>query len=199
VLAFLKGRGEQIRIREQRKSGRLWFGGALVLPGLLQMGLGCGNRVWSVLVKRFQGQTGENFELISGSQDGLQGGGNWGAQGSMGESDKLFDLCEMKSSVGPVGRGSNSQGQVNLPKAIGGIVAASEDGFISVGNSHVMLGESGYTVSITELANGEKRAVNVVADESFRGFSGEAQEGRVPTEVERMEVPLASKTEMGSC
>jgi len=47
-----------------------------------------------------------------------------------------------------------------LPKAIGGVVAvAREDGFVIVGHSHVMLGESGNTVSITELANGEKQVV----------------------------------------
>jgi len=53
ALAFLEGRGEEIRIREQRKSGRLGFGGVLVLPGLLQVGLGCGDRVGSVLAERF--------------------------------------------------------------------------------------------------------------------------------------------------
>jgi len=85
----------------------------------------------------------------------------------------------MKSSIGPVGRGSNSWGQVNLPKAIGGgVAAASEDGLISMGHSHVMLRESGYTVSITELANGEKWVVEVVEDESLGGCSGEAQEGK---------------------
>jgi len=39
-----------------------------------------------------------------------------------------------------------------------------------------MLGESGNTVSITELVNGEKRVVNVVEDGSFGGFSREARE-----------------------
>jgi len=59
----------------------------------------------------------------------------------MGEGDKLFDLGGMKSSVGPVRRGSNSREQVNLPKAIGGgIAAVSEDGLVSMGHSHVMLG-----------------------------------------------------------
>jgi len=95
----------------------------------------------------------------------------------MGESNKLFDLGRMKSSVGPVGRGSNSRGQVNLPKAIGGGIAVpGEDGLISVGNSHVMLGEGCNTVSITELANGEKRVVNVVEDESIGGLSGKSWE-----------------------
>jgi len=97
----------------------------------------------------------------------------------MGESNELFDLCGMKSSVGPVGKRSNSWGQVNLPKAIGGgIAAASEDGLIRVGDSHVMLAESGDTISIAELANGEKRVVNVVEDESFGGLSGESREGK---------------------
>jgi len=97
----------------------------------------------------------------------------------MGESNELFDLSGMKSSGGPVGRGSNSRGQVKLPKAIGGgVAAASEDGLVSVGHSHVMLCESGYTVSITELANGEKRVVDVVEDESLGGCSGEAREGK---------------------
>jgi len=41
-----------------------------------------------------------------------------------------------------------------------------------------MLGESGNTVSITELANGEERVVNVVEDESLGGFCGEAWEGK---------------------
>jgi len=63
-----------IRIREQRKSGQRGFGGALVLLGLLEVGLGCGDRVGSVFAERFQGQTRENFELIGGSQGGLQGG-----------------------------------------------------------------------------------------------------------------------------
>jgi len=97
----------------------------------------------------------------------------------MGESNEIFDLCGMKSSVGPVGKRSNSQGPVNLPKAIGGgIAAASEDGLITVGHSHVMLGESGNTVGITELANGEKRVINVVEDESFGGVSRESREGK---------------------
>jgi len=66
-----------------------------------------------------------------------------------------------------------------LPKAIGGgVAAASEDGLVRVGHGHVMLGEGGNTVSITELANGEKRVVNVVEDESFGGFSREAREGK---------------------
>ena len=83
----------------------------------------------------------------------------------------------MKSSVGPVGKRSNNWGQVNLPKAIGGgVAAASEDGLVRVGHSHVMLGEGGNTVSITELVNGEKRVVDVVEDESFGGFSREARE-----------------------
>jgi len=95
----------------------------------------------------------------------------------MGESNELFDLCGMKSSVGPVGKRSNSLGQVNLPKAVGGgVTAASEDGLVKVGHSHVMIREGGNTVSITELANGEKRVVNVVEDESFGGFSREARE-----------------------
>jgi len=79
ALAFLEARGKEIRIREQRKSGGLGFGGALVLPGLLEVGLGCGNRVGSVLAERLQGQTRENLELIGGSQGGLQGRWNWGA------------------------------------------------------------------------------------------------------------------------
>ena len=95
----------------------------------------------------------------------------------MGEVNELFDLCVMKSSVGPVGKRSNSWGQVNLPKAIGGgIAAATEDGLVRVGHSHVMLGESGNTVSITELANGEKQVVNGVEDESVGGCSREARE-----------------------
>jgi len=113
------------------------------------------NSIGCVLAERFQGQTRENLEFIGGSQGGFQGGWNWGAQGGMGESNEFFDLGGMKSSVGPVGKRSNSGGQVNLPKAIGGgIAAASEDGLVRVGHSHVMLGESGNTVSITELANG---------------------------------------------
>jgi len=35
ALGLLEGRGKEIRIREQRKSGSLGFGGALVLPGQL--------------------------------------------------------------------------------------------------------------------------------------------------------------------
>lgn len=97
----------------------------------------------------------------------------------MGESNKLFDLGRMKSSVGPVGRGSNSWGQVNLPKAIGGCIAApSEDCLISVGNSHVVLGEGCNTVCITELANGEKRVVYVVEKESIGGRSRKAWDGK---------------------
>jgi len=66
-----------------------------------------------------------------------------------------------------------------LPKAIGGgIAAASEDGLVREGNIHVMLAESGNTVSITELANGEKQVVNVVEEESFGGCSREAREGK---------------------
>jgi len=45
-----------------------------------------------------------------------------------------------------------------------------------MGHSHVMLGESGNTISITELANGEKQVVNVVEEKSFGGFSREARE-----------------------
>jgi len=55
ALGLLKGRGKEIRIREQRKRGCLGFGGALVLPGLLEVGLGGGNRVGSVLAERVQG------------------------------------------------------------------------------------------------------------------------------------------------
>jgi len=55
ALALLEGSEKEIRIREQRKSGRLGFGGALVLLGLLEVGLGSGNRIGSVLVERFQG------------------------------------------------------------------------------------------------------------------------------------------------
>jgi len=179
VFAFLEGSRKEIRIREQRKSGRFWFCGLLVLPGLLQVGLGCDSSVGSAFAERVQGQTGENFELIGGSQGSLQGGGNRGAQGCMGEGYELFDLGGMKSRVGPVGRGSNSWGQANLPKAIGGgIEVAGEDGLVSVGHSHIILGESGNTVSIAELANGEKRAVNVVEDESLGGVCGEAGEGK---------------------
>jgi len=97
----------------------------------------------------------------------------------MGESNELLDLCEMKSIVGPVGKRSNSRGQVYLPKAIGGgVAAASEGGLVRVGHIHVMLAESGNTVSIIELANGEKRVVNVVEDESFGGCWREAGEGQ---------------------
>jgi len=67
ALGLLEGRGKEIRIREQRKSGRRGFGGELVLPGLLEVGLGCGNRVGSVLAERVQGQTREDLELIGGS------------------------------------------------------------------------------------------------------------------------------------
>ena len=42
VFALLKGSGKEIRIREQRKSGCVGFGGALVRPGLLEVGLGSG-------------------------------------------------------------------------------------------------------------------------------------------------------------
>jgi len=97
----------------------------------------------------------------------------------MGESNKLFDLGRMKSSVGPVGRGSNSWGQVNLPKAIGGCIAApSEDCLISVGNSHVVLGEGCNTVCIAEFANGKKRVVYVVEKESIGGRSRKAWDGK---------------------
>jgi len=41
------------------------------LSGLLQVGLGCGNRVWSVLAERFQSETGENLELVGGGQGSL--------------------------------------------------------------------------------------------------------------------------------
>ena len=64
ALGLLEGRGKEIRIREQRKRGRRGFGGALVLLGLLEVGLGCGNRVGSVLAERVQGQTREDLELI---------------------------------------------------------------------------------------------------------------------------------------
>jgi len=67
VLAFLEGRGKEIRIREQRKSGSLRFGGALVLAGLLEVGLSSGNSIGSVLAERFQGQTREGLELIGGN------------------------------------------------------------------------------------------------------------------------------------
>ena len=67
AIGLLEGRGKEIRIREQRKSGSLRLGGALVLAGLLEVGLGSGNRIWSVLAERFKGQTRENMELISGS------------------------------------------------------------------------------------------------------------------------------------
>jgi len=76
-----------------------------------------------------------------------------------------------------VREGGNSWGQVNLPKTVGGgIAAACEDGLVRVGHIHVMLAECGNTVSITELANGEKRVVDVVEDESFGGCSREARE-----------------------
>jgi len=39
AIGLLKGRGKEIRVREQRKSGSLRFGGALVLAGLLEVGL----------------------------------------------------------------------------------------------------------------------------------------------------------------
>jgi hypothetical protein len=176
ALGLLQGRGKEIRIGEQRKSGSLGFGGALVLPGLLEVGFGSGHSIESVLAERVQGQARENLEFIGGNQCGLQGGGNWEAQGGMGESNKLFDLCWMKSSVGPVGKRSSSWGQVNLPKAIGGgVAAACEDDLVRVGHIHVMLAESGNTVSITELANGKKRVVNVVEDESVGGCSRKAR------------------------
>ena len=64
-----------------------------------------------------------------------------------------------------------------MPKAVGGgITAACEDGLVRVGHIHVMLAESGNTVSITELANGKKRVVNVVEDESVGGCRREARE-----------------------
>jgi len=75
ALVIVEGSGKEIRIREQRKSGHLWFSGPLVLPGLLQVSFGCGDRVGSMLAERFQGQTRENFELIGGSQGSLQAGG----------------------------------------------------------------------------------------------------------------------------
>jgi len=176
ALGLLQGRGKEIRIGEQRKSGSLGFGGALVLPGLLEVGLGSGDSIGGVLAERVQGQARENLEFIGGNQCGLQGGGNWEAQGGMGESNKLFDLCWMKSSVGPVGKRSSSWGQVNLPKAIGGgVAAACEDDLVRVGHIHVMLSEGCDTVGIAELANGKKRVVNVVEDESVGGCSREAR------------------------
>jgi len=176
ALGLLEGRGKEIRIREQRKSRSLRFGGALVLPGLLEVGLGSGHSIGSVLAERVQGQARENLEFIGGNKGGLQGGGNWEAHGGMGESNKLFDLCWMKSCMGPVGDRSNSGGQVNLPKAIGGgVAAACEDSSVRVGHIHVMFAESGNTVSITELANGKKRVVNVVEDESVGGCSRKAR------------------------
>ena len=176
ALCLLQGRWKEIRIREQRKSRSLWFGGALVLPGLLEVGIGSGDSIGSVLAKRVQGQARENLEFIGGNQCGLQGGWNGEAHGGMGESNKLFDLCWMKSSVGPVGKRSSSWGQVNLPKAIGGgVAAACEDDLVRVGHIHVMLAEGCDTVGITELANGKKRVVNVVEDESVGGCSREAR------------------------
>jgi len=177
AIGLLEGEGKEIRIREQRKRERLGFGGALVLPGLLEVGLGSGNIIGCVLAERFQGQTRENLEFIGGHEGCLQGGWNGESHGGMGESNKLFDLHGAKSSVGPVGKRSNRWGQVNLPKAVGGgISAACEDGLVRVGHVHVMLAESGHTVSITELANGKKRVVNVVEDESVGGCSREAWE-----------------------
>ena len=55
AIGLLKGRGKEIRIREQRKRGSLRFGGALVLAGLLEVGLGRGHSVGSVFAERLQG------------------------------------------------------------------------------------------------------------------------------------------------
>jgi len=67
AFAILKGSGKKIRIREQRKSRCLGFSGALVLPSLLEVSLGSGDRIGSVLAERFQGQTRDNFELVGDS------------------------------------------------------------------------------------------------------------------------------------
>jgi len=53
ALAFLEGKGKETRIREQRKSGSLGFGGVLLLSGLFEVCLGSGNSSGSVLVERF--------------------------------------------------------------------------------------------------------------------------------------------------
>ena len=67
AIGLFKGRGKEIGIREQRKSGSLWLGGALVLAGLLEVGLGRGHSIGSVFAERLQGQTREDLELIGGS------------------------------------------------------------------------------------------------------------------------------------
>jgi len=115
----------------------------------------------------------------------------------MGESNELFDFGGMKSSVGPVGGASNSWGQVNLPKAIGGVIMmAGENGLVIVGLNHVTLCEGGNAVSITELANGEKRGVDVVKDETLCGCSGEAQDWKGSNGVGKDGSVISTSTEI---
>jgi len=64
ALAFLEGSEKEIRIREQRKSGRRGFGGALVLPGLLEVGLGSGNRVGSVFAEDSRVRPGRTLSSL---------------------------------------------------------------------------------------------------------------------------------------
>ena len=80
---------------------------------------------------------------------------------------------------GPNGRVFRSQGKVNLPKVIGGgIAVAGEHGFLIMGNCHVVLGESGYALSMEELANGEERGVEVVKHVSLGCSNGGARDGK---------------------
>ena len=106
----------------------------------------------------------------------------------------------MKSSVGPVGRGSDSWGQVNLPKAL---VEASRPPVKMVSSAWdtVMLClVKVATQSASQSWPMERsRWSMLLKRKALVASAGRPGSGRVPTEVERMEVPLASKTEMGLC
>ena len=98
----------------------------------------------------------------------------------MGEADELFDLGRMKGGIGLVGRGQSSGRHVNLPEAVGGVAAmASENGLVIMHHSHVVLGEGGSAVGITELANGKQRRVEAVKDVGLGGGGGETGDGKV--------------------
>ena len=96
----------------------------------------------------------------------------------MGEADELLELGRMEGCVGLVGGKWSSGGHVDLPEAVGGVIAsAGENGVCIMHDSHVVLGEGGSAVGVAKLANGKQRRVEAVEEVGLGGGGGEAGDG----------------------
>jgi hypothetical protein len=136
-----------------------------------------------VFAEGLQSEARETCDQTFG-QGFLKGGRNWAEKGTVREVHKLGNLGWKESGIGFMDNRSGTgwrrqrwkdlgNGLINVPEVVGaGAAVASQDCDVIMFNFHVVLGECGCAIGVTELADGQERRVEVFEDMGLCGCRG---------------------------